>query len=196
MSAKPNFIPRTLVGVGGVRLFDSPLVKYPDEVLKARRGMDRKTGKPATTVPRWGITTEAAAQMLHSSCSSARAVLHHHKVGYLLVAVEGGQPRLYWRRKQVEALAASRGMIVDKAPARMVDSETACKMLGIGRSTLYRYVKRRLLKEKQVRLMTARGTRHKAYYLKAEVAKLAAKVREIRKKEEEMNELLARLKDE
>lgn len=187
---KPNFIPRTLVGVGGVRLFDIPGVVYPKEMLRPARGMNRGSGKPYDKVPRWGIDTATAAGMLHSSRSSARAVLHRHKVGYRLVAVSGGPPRLYWRRSQVEALAARRGPLVKQCPARMVDSVTARAMLGVGRSTLYRYVHRRLLHEKQVRLVTARGTRVKAYYLRSEVAKLAARMRAIRARQLELTRLL------
>lgn len=187
---KPNYIPRTLVGVGGVRLFDIPGVVYPKEMLRPARGMNRGNGKPYDKVPSWGIDTATAAGMLHSSRSSARAVLHRHKVSYRLVAVEGGPPRLYWRRSQVEALAARRGPLVKQCPARMVDSATARAMLGVGRSTLYRYVHRRLLHEKQVRLVTARGTRVKAYYLRAEVAKLAARMRAIRARQLELTRLL------
>lgn len=187
---KPNYIPRTLVGVGGVRLFDMPGVVYPKEVLHVERGMDRASGKPYKKIPSWGIDTAAAATILHSSCSSARAVLHRHKVAYRKVCVSGGTPRLYWRRSQVEAIAARRGPLVKQCPARMVDSETARKMLGVGRSTLYRYVRKRLLHEKQVRLMTMRGTRKKAYYLRAEVAKLAARMRAIRARERELTRLL------
>lgn len=187
---KPNYIPRTLVGVGGVRLFNIPGVVYPKEMLRPARGMDRGSGKPYDKVPRWGIDTATAAGLLHSSRSSARAVLHRHKVGYRLVAVSGGPPRLYWRRSQVEALAARRGPLVKQCPARMVDSVTARAMLGVGRSTLYRYVHRRLLHEKQVRLVTARGTRVKAYYLRSEVAKLAARMRAIRARQLELTRLL------
>lgn len=189
---KPNIIPRTLVGVGGVRFFDMPGVVYPKEVLRVPRGMNRESGKPYTKIPSWGIDTATAAKLLRSSCSSARAVLHRHNVGYRRVAVQGGAPRLYWRRSQVEAIAARRGPLVKQCPARMVDSETARQMLGIGRSTLYRYVKRKLLHEKQVRLVTARGTRVKAYYLRAEVAKLAARMRAIRARERELTQMLLR----
>lgn len=187
---KPNYIPRTLVGVGGVRLFDIPGVVYPKEMLRPARGMNRGSGKPYDKVPSWGIDTATAAGMLRSSRSSARAVLHRHKVGYRLVSVPGGPPRLYWRRSQVEALAARRGPLVKQCPARMVDSVTARAMLGVGRSTLYRYVHRRLLHEKQVRLVTARGTRVKAYYLRSEVAKLAARMRAIRARQQELTHLL------
>lgn len=187
---KPNIIPRTLVGVGGIRLFNHPGVTYPKEMLRPARGMNRGSGKPYDKAPSWGIDTATAAGMLHSSRSSARAVLHRHKVGYRLVAVAGGPPRLYWRRSQVQTIAARRGPLVKQCPARMVDSATARTMLGVGRSTLYRYVHRRLLHEKQVRLVTARGTRVKAYYLRSEVAKLAARMRAIRARQLELTRLL------
>lgn len=187
---KPNFIPRTLIGVGGVRLFDLPGVVYPKEMLRPARGMNRGSGKPYSKIPDWGIDTAEAAAMLRSSRSSARAVLHRHKVGYRLVSAQGGPPRLYWRRSQVEALAARRLPMVQGCPKRMVDSATAREMLGVGRSTLYRYVQKKLLRERQVRLMTPRGTRQKAYYLRSEVAKLAARMRAIRARERELQRLL------
>ena len=187
---KPNFIPRTLIGVGGVRLFDLPGVVYPKEMLRPARGMNRGNGKPYNKIPDWGIDTATAAEMLRSSRSSARAVLHRHKVGYRLVSVQGGPPRLYWRRTQVEALAARRLPMVQGCPKRMVDSITAREMLGVGRSTLYRYVQKKILHERQVRLVTPKGTRQKAYYLRAEVAKLAARMRAIRARERELQRLL------
>ncbi|MCQ2365016.1 MAG: hypothetical protein MJ051_05635 [Akkermansia sp.] len=187
---KPNFIPRTLIGVGGVRLFDLPGVVYPKEMLRPARGMNRGNGKPYNKIPEWGIDTAEAAGLLRSSRSSARAVLHRHKVAYRLVSVQGGPPRLYWRRSQVEALAARRVPMVKGCPKRMVDSVTAREMLGIGRSTLYRYVQKKLLHERQVRLVTPKGTRLKAYYLRAEVAKLAARMRAIRARERELQRLL------
>lgn len=187
---KPNFIPRTLIGVGGVRLFDLPGVVYPKEMLRPARGMNRGSGKPYNKIPDWGIDTAEAAKLLRSSRSSARAVLHRHKVGYRLVSVQGGPPRLYWRRSQVEALAARRMPMVKDCPKRMVDSATAREMLGVGRSTLYRYVQKKLLRERQVRLVTPKGTRLKAYYLRAEVAKLAARMRAIRARERELQRLL------
>lgn len=187
---KPNFIPRTLIGVGGVRLFDLPGVVYPKEMLRPARGMNRGSGKPYNKIPDWGIDTAEAAKLLRSSRSSARAVLHRHKVGYRLVSVQGGPPRLYWRRSQVEALAAHRMPMVKVCPKRMVDSATAREMLGVGRSTLYRYVQKKLLHERQVRLVTPKGTRLKAYYLRAEVAKLAARMHAIRARERELQRLL------
>lgn len=187
---RPNFIPRTLIGVGGVRLFDLPGVVYPKEMLRPARGMNRGSGKPYDKIPDWGISTAEAADMLRSSRSSARAVLHRHKVGFRLVAPDGGPPRLYWRRSQVEALAARRVPMVKQCPKRMVDSATARTMLNVGRSTLYRYVQKKLLHEKQVRLVTPKGTRLKAYYLRAEVAKLAARMRAIRARERELSRLL------
>lgn len=190
---KPNFIPRTLIGVGGVRLFDMPGVVYPKEVLRVPRGMNRDNGKPYTKIPSWGISTSEAAAMLGSTCSSARAVLHRHNISYRRVVISGGPARLYWRKSQVENLVARRVPRVKQCPARMVDSETARRMLGgIARSTLYRYVHRRLLHEHQVRLVTAKGARLKAYYLRAEVAKLAARMRAIRRRAQELDMLLRR----
>lgn len=190
MAVKPNYIPRTLIGVGGVRLYNIPGVTYPDEMLHTKRGTSRSSGQPFRKVPAWGISTAAAAEMLGSSCSSARSVLHRHKVGFRRVAVEGAPPCLYWRREQVEALVKQREPAVRQCPKRMMDSETARSLLGVGRSTLYRYVRKKLLREYRVRLVTEKGARIKTYYLRAEVLKLAARIRAIRARERELRELL------
>lgn len=62
----------------------------------------------------------------------------------------------------------------------MISATEARAILKVGRSTLYRYVHRKLLREIQVRMMTAKGTRKMSFYLKAEVKKLNAKLNAIR----------------
>ena len=73
---KPNFIPRNLRGVGGIRLFDLPGVFYPREVLVTKAGLDHKSGLPYKEPPiHWGITTGQAADILGLSASATRSLL-------------------------------------------------------------------------------------------------------------------------
>lgn len=191
MSVKPNFIPRTLIGAGGVRLIDLPGVVYPKEMLQNGRAQRRGTRANAyDRIPSWGISTPEAAQLLHCSCPSARMLLHRRRVHSRLVETRRGVQTLYWRREVVEQIAAQRAQIATKAPARMVDAEQAVNMLEVGRSTLYRYVKKHLLHEKKLRILTDRGTRLKTFYPRAEVAKLAAQMRAIRAHQRELDRLL------
>lgn len=186
---KPNFIPRTLRGVGGVRLYDIPGVIYPKEVLQAARGTEQTSGKPYTTVPAWGITTREAARLLSCTPAAARMAMQRRKVRYRLVMEPGNVPRLYWNRKQIERMAEARLPIVTRLPAKMVTAEQALAILHVCRSSLHRYARKERIREYRVRLMTPGGTRKVCYYLKADVKKLAARLNAIRAHEAEVERL-------
>lgn len=186
---KPNFIPRTLRGVGGVRLFDIPGVYYPKEMLEAPTERVQQSGTPYTAAPKWGISTKEAAAMLQCTPAAARMNLQKRKVRYRLVREPGKVPSLYWDRATVSRLAGTRLPVVVRIPAKMFTAEQAAEVLGISRSTLYRYVQKNRLKEYKVRLKTALGTRKVTYYLKAEVRKLAAKLNAIQMHERQAAEL-------
>lgn len=176
---KPNFIPRTLRGVGGVRLYDLPGVYYPKEILEAPKERMQQSGTPYTTVPKWGISTKAAATLLQCTPAAARMNLQKRKVRYRLVSEPGKVPCLYWDSKSVARLAGTRLPVVVRIPAKMFTAAQAAEVLGISRSTLYRYVHKNRLKEYKARLKTELGTRKVTYYLKADVKKLAAKLNAI-----------------
>ena len=192
--ARQECIPRTLVGLGGARLYDMPGVVYPAGVLHARKGYERGSGTAYREVPEWGISTQQAARVLGCSDAAARRYLHRHKVPFRVVAAAGRPCINYWRRSCVLALVKDRGEIVKRCPARMVDAEQAMKLLGVGRSTLQRYVQAGRLRQVKLRLLTGQGLKNRAYFLRSHVLVLAARIRAVRAKEKEWHRLLAQAK--
>lgn len=184
---KPHFIPRTLKGVGGVRLFDLPGVVYPKEMLITKVGLNHKNGRPYKAAPvNWGITTNEAAAILGCTASSARTWLHRRKVPFRIVGEEGQALRFFWRKERVEALAKERLPVLRKRSQSLISSSEALCILGIGRSTLYRYERQGKLSVTKVRKPSPRGLRSCSYYNRAEVERLAEYLSSLREKEKEM----------
>ena len=181
----PRLLPRTLRGVGGIRLIDMPGIRYPDAVLHGPKGSDGVNGRAHTEPPRWGVSSRQAAEMLGVSPRTARALLNHNKARFQLVAQKGTSACLYWDRRVVQRLVAKRLPLVKKIPDKLCSSREACYILMIARSTLLRYVKMKLLKEYTIRHVTATGVRCVSYYLRADVRKLAAKRNAARVRAEE-----------
>lgn len=188
---KPNFIPRTLIGVGGVRLFDIPGVIYPEEMLKVQRGVKKKDGKPFRSAPKWGISTKEAAVMLGCSPSAARLCLHKHKVLYRVVSDEFSR-RIYWHRPQVEKIANARLPEMRGENRKLITSQEAVKLLGVSRSSLQRYIQRGKLKAINVRYVVpgGGGSRRRTYVERASVLKLSYKLAAMRRHAEELDKLL------
>lgn len=186
---RPNYIPRTLKGVGGVRLFNIPGVIYPEEILKTGKGLNPKTGQAFKTPPPWGISTHKAAKMLNCTPAGARLWLHKHNVRFQIVAAEGKPPGIYWSKKQVQAFCDKRLPLVKCQPKKTISAQQATSILKISRSSLYRYVHKNRLREVQVRMVTDKGTRKMAFYVKAEVKKLAAWLHAVRRHEVEAQQL-------
>lgn len=186
---RPNYVPRTLKGVGGVRLYNIPGVIYPEEMLKPGKGLNKETGKAYKTPPTWGINTHEAAKLLNCTTTAARLTLHKKNIRYQIVAEEGKTPCIYWSKKQVQAICDKRLPVVNRQPAKMISAAEARSILKVGRSTLYRYTHRNILHEVQVRMMTDRGTRKMSFYLKSEVKKLAARLNAVREHEIEAQHL-------
>lgn len=185
---KPHFIPRTLKGVGGVRLFDLPGVVYPKEMLITKVGLNHKSGRPYKEIPlNWGITTNEAAAILRCTPASARTWLHRRKVPFRIVGEAGQSLRLFWRKDRVQALAKERLPVLQRQSEELVDATEAQRILGIGRSTLYRYEMRGQLSVTKVRKPSPRGLRPCSYYKRAEVEQLAKYLQSIRAKEAEMH---------
>ncbi len=193
---QPNFIPRTLRGVGGVRLIDFPGVVYPPEMLRVREGRDRTNGQPYTQRPAWGISSREAAALLQCSESAARIALHKKRVRCRMVREPGASVRLFWDRKQVEKIAGARLPIHESVPCKMVDSQTAADMLQVGRSSLYRYSKRKWLHPIRLRLQTPSGLRIHVYYKRDEVIKLKLRLGALHMRLAEMQRLLADMSSE
>ena len=184
---KPHFIPRTLRGVGGVRLFDIPGVVYPKEMLITKVGLNHKSGRPYKEAPvGWGIPTSEAARILHCTPSSARTWLHRRKVPFRIVGEAGQALRLFWSRSRVLALAETRLPVLQSRPESLINSTEAQRLLGVGRSTLYRYELRGRLSVIKMRQPSPRGLRPCSYYKRAEVKRLAQYMSSVRAKEEEI----------
>ena len=184
---KPHFIPRTLKGVGGIRLFDIPGVVYPKEMLITKVGLNHKNGRPYKEAPvSWGIPTSEAAAILHCTPSAARTWLHRRKVPFRIVGEEGQSLRLFWRKERVQALAEERLPVLEQRSVEMIDSVEAQRILGVGRSTLYRYERRGQLSVTKVRKPSPRGLRTCSYYHRTEVERLAQYLHSMRAKEAEM----------
>ncbi len=187
---QPNFIPRTLRGVGGVRLINLPGVEYPPEMLHVRQGHNRRDGRPYEQRPSWGISTREAAVILRCSTSAARLALHKHRIRCRAVREPGTSVGLYWDRNQVAQLAEKRYPIVKEVSGKLVTPAEACALLRVGRSSLHRYALKRWLHPQHVRVETAAGLRHRVYYRRAEVVKLGHHIRALRVRMAEMQQLL------
>lgn len=184
---RPNFIPRTLKGVGGVRLFDIPGVVYPKEILVVKKGMDPCSGKPYREAPSWGITSRDAGEILGCSPSAARAFLHRHKVLFRIVGTEGVSMAIYWHRDTVIELAKIRVPISDKRPPSLLSGKEALDILQVSRSSLQRYQESNLLHPVRVRQISDQGPRLINYYEPDEIRKLARFIALRREKEKEIN---------
>lgn len=170
-----------------------PGVIYPDKVIKGTSAYRKE--HPIDNSPKGWLTTEQAGKLLNSSGSSARAVLHRHRVRFKVVRQTGGPPLLFWNPKQVQALVDARAPIIETIPEGYISSAEARKILGIGRSTLYRYVSKGLIDEEKGRIRTRRGTRLKTYYELQAVKKLAAKINRCRDIKRQLDDALKHRKD-
>lgn len=171
----PRLLPRTLRGVGGIRLINMPGVKYPESVITGAKGVDVASGKPYMTAPPWGVSSRNAAEQLGVSVRTARALLNQNKARYQLVSQSGSPACLYWDRRVVHRLVQKRMPLVQKIPEKLCSACEACCILQVARSTLSRYVKLRVLKEYKLRHVTSTGVRLVSYYLRGDVRNLAAR---------------------
>lgn len=184
----PRFLPRTLKGVGGVRLIDMPGVKYPESMLRAPKGTDKASGRPYTRPPSWGISSREAAELLGISVRATRALLNRNKTRYQLVQQESGGACMYWDKRVVERLRARRAPVVRKVPEKLCTALEACCILMVARSSLFRYMKSGLLKEIKVRQVTETGVRSVSYYVRSEVRLLAARKKAAKARAEQMRQ--------
>ncbi len=188
----PNKLPRTLRGVGGIKLIDMPGVIYPPEVLTGKGGWGRRRGHVFREAPEWGITSAGAAQILGCTASAARCTLSRHRVKCRKVLDADNIMRLYWHREQVEDLAKRRAPVVEAQPKKLISVQEALKILGVSRSSLHRYCSKGMLTEVKVRYSSsARGLRLKSYYIKSETIKLQRHLQAMRKKQEELSRMRA-----
>lgn len=144
-------------------------------MLHGRRGSDESSGKAYAVPPAWGMSSRQAAESLGVSVRTARALLNRHKARYRLVVQQGRPACLYWDRRVVKRLVASRMPLVRQIPVKLCSAAEACCILMVARSSLFRYVKQGVLQEYKIRYASGSGVRQLSYYLRAEVRRLAAR---------------------
>lgn len=171
MVRRANYIPRTLIGANGVRLYDIPGVTYPDKMLS---NSSQHVNVDQGGAPVWGITTREAAKILNCSESSARIFLRDKEVRCSRLENSYGLVIVYWDREQVHALASARIPYVKTAPRRLMSSAEAMAYLNIStRYALRSYAKAGLLREVQLRMRSRTGIRTYRFYPRAQVYRLA-----------------------
>lgn len=171
----PARLPRTLVGMGGIRLINVPGVRYPDRLFHAEAGMNPSTGQPYDRPLYNTVSTAEAAKILGRGNSSSHALLRKKDIPFYYVRQKGdGKKLMYWDREAVKSLIKGLPPVQKKLPPTMIKARDAILLLGVVRSTLYRYVASGKLTEIRRRVMTAKGYRHQCLYLKSEVMKLKA----------------------
>lgn len=169
---KPNLVKRKLTGVGGKRYFDIPGVIYPTEVLKVKAGHCPKDGLPYNSPPAWGITTEQAAKILHCSPSAARIMLRRKKVYFHLVKCTTSPPVIYWKKDKVERIADEKlPLVSDDCTSGLLSTHQAAELLRVGRSTIQRAMKAKILNPIHVRVPSEQGPRKRCFLRRDEVKK-------------------------
>lgn len=191
----PNKLPRTLRGVGGIKLIDMPGVIYPPEVLMGKGGWERRRGRVFREVPEWGMTSGEAAKLLGCTTSAVRCTLSRHRVKCRKVLDADNILRLYWHREQVEDLAKRRAPVVDAQPKKLISVQETLKILGVSRSSLHRYSSKGMITEVKVRYSSpGHGLRLKSFYIRAEALKLQRHLKAMREKEAELSRMRAHWK--
>lgn len=173
-------LPRTLIGAGGARLIDMPGITYPDEVLHGHMRTGRTVGDALLEPPEGWVSSQEAAEMMGITPRSARAFLGRARAQRVRVTLPRRVGCIYWNRLEVLELMNKRKPMLVNIPDKLCNSVEACYILMIARSTLHRYVRQGLLREQQVRHVSAAGVRNEAYYLRSEVKHLAARRNAIR----------------
>ena len=172
---RAGYIPRTLVGAGGVRLYDIPGVIYPDYMLSDKKKQERGGSVILSTPPPWAIPTREAARILSCNPSSARELLHRKRVRFCRVAIGPCPPTAYWDRGAVHRLAKKRRPVITDLPERLVNTTEAAQELQVSKNTLCRYARSGYLQKIRLRTRREDGARTRNYYLREEVEALKAR---------------------
>lgn len=172
---RAGYIPRTLVGAGGVRLYDIPGVIYPDYMLTDKKKQERGGCVILSAPPSWAIPTREAARILGCNPSSARELLHRKRVRFCRVAIGPCPPTAYWDKGAVRRLAKKRRPVISELPERLVSTTEAAHELQISRNTLCRYARAGYLQKIRLRTRKEDGARLRNYFLRGEVETLKAR---------------------
>lgn len=158
-------------------MYDIEGLVYPEDVLHEKPQEETVSEPPA-----WGISTVVAAEILGCRQSSARGKLNKHGVQKVKVRRLAKPPILYWNRQQVEQIAAAQVREVSCISERFLDAQSVMHWLAVSRSTLYRYVRRGVLKSLSVRYRTGSGIRLKHFFMRDEVRHLRYHLNALRHK--------------
>lgn len=180
---RANYIPRTLVGAGGARLFNMPGVVYPAHMLVGPGKSLRCKREVYTEIPDWAISSSKAAEMLHCNPSSAREFLHRKGVRSCRVMLGHGPVIVCWERNRVRELAGARSPMTLRIPEKLVSLPEALQILQVSRTTLRRYVRIGHLQEFPLRRPTIRETRVQNFYLRSELSRLRSLRNALRRSE-------------
>ncbi len=188
---QPNRVKRKLTGIGGKRYFDIPGVIYPEEVLKVKPGYCPKDGLPYTTAPKWGITTEQAAKILHCSTSAARIMLKRKKVLFHIVRCSTSPPLTYWKKDRVKKIAAEKlPLVTPESTTKLLTTQQAAELLQIGRSTVQRAINANILNPVHLRVTSIQGPRKRCFLRRDEVKKWGMHLRAKKLRELEASQRL------
>ena len=183
MAVRRNRIPRSLIGVGGVKLYDIPGVIYPQEMLvqSAPPDKEEKEEEILTRPPLWGIPTEEVARQLGCTVSAARMRMKRNGVERVKVRNSKGILLSYWRREQVRKLCTNTTELVESMPSSYLTAAATAHLLQISRSSLSRYEKLGKLKSIRVMFRTGEYKCIKSYYLRSEVRRLSYHLNSMRR---------------
>ncbi|MBQ4613929.1 MAG: hypothetical protein IJB31_03265 [Akkermansia sp.] len=168
----PRAAQRILAKTRGYRYLNIPGVIYPEDAIEVKPGYCPRTGKPYTSAPKWGISTEEASKMLHCTPSAARIHLHKCKIRFHWVQANGKARKIYWDRAQVIQLASENVPISHTRKKGLLNSAEAMRLLGISRTSLIRYSNRGLLSILVRRVPSRCGLRTSHLFLQEELEKL------------------------
>ena len=169
---RAGYIPRTLIGVNGVRLINIPGVYYPPHMLTEKTQRERHLPVILSKPPAWAISSRQAAEILGCKQSSTRELLHRERVRFCRVAEKGCPPMAYWDRRRVQALARKLRTPLTHVSPQLIASAEALAILRVSRNSLSRFVRQGLLQRFRLRVRVAEGPRLRFYYLRDEVAEL------------------------
>ena len=176
MAVRRNEIPRSLIGAGGVRLYDIPGVIYPREMLNLEPAPQEEVAEDDCEIlerpPIWGMPTAEVARQMGCSIGAARMRLQRCGVDQVKVRKGNGSLCSYWRREQVRQIIGTRGEDVESMPSCYLTATAAAHLLQLSRSSLTRYEKLGKLKAVRVMFRTGGYKCVKSYYLRSDIRRL------------------------
>lgn len=127
--------------------------------VRALVGFNRKVAEMLTVAPAGWVSSREVAAALGVQVRSARSKLNRAAVRHVLVKRPGDAPGLFWAPEGVRRLVNSMSQPVHGLPTGWCSFAEAGEILGVARSSLYRFVKEGRLEARKVRVQTSTGVR-------------------------------------